>query len=130
VEEKEAKFCFSCDTGYKSTEGQPTCAICVAGYYWGVMVDETKAVTEDGFGCEQCPTNAVCVEGVVEGDLFQPVPKDGYWIDTQAAGANPILVREVCRDSIMAVFINCYYKCAFSVTGVQMPAGHVLRAHR
>jgi hypothetical protein len=38
------------------------------------------------------------VEGVVEGGLFQPVPKDGCWIDTQAAGANPILVREGQRN--------------------------------
>jgi len=37
------------------------------------------------FGCERCPPNAFCPEGMIEGDLFQPIPQKGYWIDRAAA---------------------------------------------
>jgi len=85
VAEKQATYCFSCADGYKSTEGQPSCAICLAGYYWGVVKDAADAVafTEHpdlgtiGWGCEACPDNAVCAEGITEGDLFQPIANTG-----------------------------------------------------
>jgi hypothetical protein len=85
VADKQATYCLSCADGYKSTEGQPSCALCVAGFYWGVMKDAADAVffTDDadlglyGWGCEVCPDNAVCAEGINEGDLFQPIANTG-----------------------------------------------------
>ena len=30
-----------------------------------------------GWGCEACPIDAVCAEGIEEGDLFQPIADPG-----------------------------------------------------
>jgi hypothetical protein len=45
----------------------------------------------------KCPANAICEAGVEDGDIFQPQPKQGYWVDRAAAFRNPTLVREVYK---------------------------------
>jgi len=52
-----------------------------------------------GYGCEECPENAVCLEGMVEGDLFPPVANDYYWIDYATAAA------------IDSYFVTSIYPC-------------------
>jgi hypothetical protein len=81
-----AKYCEFCAAGFHSTPGQPSCALCEAGYYWGVSAAGGGAYS---FGCVVCPDNAVCIAGVNEGDQFQPIAKV---IATQALTMNRKLV--------------------------------------
>jgi hypothetical protein len=111
VSTEGATFCISCDTGYWSVDGDDACEICEAGYYWGYLVDENDRATSeangyDGYGCETCPDNAVCRAGEKKGDLFMPVPEDGYWLDRSAVAQNPLYIRSI-------------YKCARATCNVQ-----------
>jgi len=76
VAEKKSSYCLSCADGYKSTEGRASCSLCVAGFYWGVAKQQVADIPYE-WGCQKCPANAVCAEGVKEGDLFQPVANPG-----------------------------------------------------
>lgn len=110
------EYCLFCDSGYKSEEGAEECHLCQEGYYWGLAVrnnvprqafisptsggvgskqrgdKKAENATRDGYACVKCPPNALCPEGLVPGDFFQPVAKDGFWRDEAAAEDDPLQV--------------------------------------
>jgi len=67
------EYCFNCIAPSTSDQGQSSCAICQADYFW--VSNESKASPGDA-ECKACLPNAVCPQGTTYGDIKLD---DGAW---------------------------------------------------
>jgi len=79
--------CEPCAVGFTSHPRAGNCTLCEPGYYWRFHDGGDLSRSGSGRdGCRVCPAHARC-----DGQLQQPKPDEGYWLDrNSAAHANRV----------------------------------------